>query len=209
MSLFSFSSLGDLVEGRTNVAVVVSLYLCSMHHPCASCEFHFLSSNENSLAKDDRIGKYKNRRIGFVGMCCKHCGGQPGSGRYFPGSFNSFLSGKNAENIVDHMMKDCTACPPYVRSVLEALEEKERQMKLKPPHGSRKRFFFHIWTKLREYNGHGPDGASAILDCDLKEASTATEHGEDEQLDSTFSANQQSSCCDSLTDVAAPSASVC
>jgi hypothetical protein len=27
------------------------------------------------LTQDDRVGKYKNREIGFVGMCCKHCGG--------------------------------------------------------------------------------------------------------------------------------------
>lgn len=36
------------------------------------------------LTQADRVGCYKNREIGFVGMCCKHCGGQPGFGRYYP-----------------------------------------------------------------------------------------------------------------------------
>ena len=30
------------------------------------------------LTKDDRVGKYRQREEGFVGMCCQHCGGQPG-----------------------------------------------------------------------------------------------------------------------------------
>ena len=89
-------------------------------------------------------------------MCCKYCGGQPGFGRYFPGSFNSFLSGKNAENMVDHILKECSGCPPYVRSIVRELEHREQNNnKTRPPHGSRKKFFYHIWTCLRSY--HGPD----------------------------------------------------
>lgn len=38
------------------------------------------------LTQDDRVGKYRQREIGFVGLCCRHCGGRPGFGRYFPGS---------------------------------------------------------------------------------------------------------------------------
>jgi len=30
------------------------------------------------LTQADRVGCYKSRDLGFVGMCCKHCGGQPG-----------------------------------------------------------------------------------------------------------------------------------
>jgi hypothetical protein len=29
------------------------------------------------LTQADRVGCYKTRDIGFMGMCCKHCGGQP------------------------------------------------------------------------------------------------------------------------------------
>ena len=31
------------------------------------------------LAHADRVGCYKSRDIGFLGLCCKHCGGQPGA----------------------------------------------------------------------------------------------------------------------------------
>lgn len=31
------------------------------------------------LTQSDRVGCYKARDLGFVGMCCKHCGGQPGT----------------------------------------------------------------------------------------------------------------------------------
>lgn len=31
------------------------------------------------LTPADRVGCYKNRTLNFVGMCCKHCGGQPGT----------------------------------------------------------------------------------------------------------------------------------
>ena len=30
------------------------------------------------LQPSDRVGSYKTREIGFIGMCCKHCEGQPG-----------------------------------------------------------------------------------------------------------------------------------
>jgi hypothetical protein len=149
------------------------------------------------LTKDDRIGKYKNRDLGFIGMCCKHCGGQPGYGRYFPGSFNSFLSGKNSENMVDHMLKECSACPDQLRSILSDLEERESQSKSKPPHGSRKRFFGHIWSQLRAYpsnsqqngfvtgiddNGNGSHDVSLSYEVAITESTSSRESGlEDER----------------------------
>jgi hypothetical protein len=39
------------------------------------------------LTQADRVGCYKNRVLGFVGMSCKHCGGQPGKTR---NSFDRF-----------------------------------------------------------------------------------------------------------------------
>jgi hypothetical protein len=46
------------------------------------------------LTVDDRIGKYKNRDLGYPGICCKYCekqqGQQPGFGRkYYTISFSS------------------------------------------------------------------------------------------------------------------------
>jgi hypothetical protein len=102
------------------------------------------------LTKEDR--KYKSRELGFTGLCCRHCGGQPGFGRYFPGSFNSFLSGKNSENMVEHIVKECSGINPQLKMIIGELEKRDKNSKSRPPHGSRKKFFFHIWTRLREYN---------------------------------------------------------
>jgi hypothetical protein len=113
-----------------------------------------------SLVEEDRIGKYKSRELGFTGICCKHCGGQPGCGRYFPGSFNSFLSGKNAENMVDHIVKECEMASPQLKLIIQRLENFDKTTKARPPHGSRKKFFFHIWTRLREYNNNKEDEQS-------------------------------------------------
>jgi len=44
------------------------------------------------LTQADRIGWFKNREIGFGGLCCKHCKGKPSFGRYFPNSVRSFVS---------------------------------------------------------------------------------------------------------------------
>jgi hypothetical protein len=71
-------------------------------------------------------------------------------GRYFPGSFNSFLSGKNCESMVDHVLSNCCSCPDNVRSAVEELDRRERLNQKRPAHGSRKRFIFHIWTQLCE-----------------------------------------------------------
>ena len=120
-----------------------------------------------ALTPDDRIGKYKNREIGFTGLCCQHCGGQPGFGRYFPGSYDSFLNGTNCAGIVKHIKSDCLSCPPRVRDIVTELSLVEAQENLaaaappdaaesttttpqgRPRYGSRKRFFSYVWNKLR------------------------------------------------------------
>lgn len=111
------------------------------------------------LTQDDRVGKYKNRELGFVGMCCKHCGGQPGFGRYFPGSYDSFLNGTNCTGAIKHIQSECRACPERVRETVLALEQQEVEGAAttldtasahRPRHGSRKRFFSYVWSRLRD-----------------------------------------------------------
>lgn len=103
------------------------------------------------LTVDDRIGKYKNRELGFPGLCCVHCGGQPGFGRYFPGSFDSFLNGTNCESIVAHVKNGCRSCPEHIRSAILKLHREEQMKQNRPAHGSRRQFFESIWCKLSSY----------------------------------------------------------
>lgn len=86
---------------------------------------------------------------GFVGLCCRHCGGHPGFGRYFPGSFDSFLNGKNCEGIVRHVAHECRRIPQHVRTTVLELEKRENAAPGRLRYGSRKRFFTHIWQQLK------------------------------------------------------------
>lgn len=109
------------------------------------------------LTEEDRFGNYKHRKIGSIGICCKFCGGLPGFGRHFPGSFQSLLSGSHCVRIVKHMRSECRSCPPSIRGLIEdldsdnGLEESMRSGQSQGlDHGSRKRFVAFVWAKLQE-----------------------------------------------------------
>jgi hypothetical protein len=108
----------------------------------------------------DRIGTYKSRKVGFKGMCCKHCGGEPGFGRYFPETIRSLSQTTTTQTIVKHVAYKCRKCPKDVRDSVRALKEyqdakdhlaKECQRSRfdeRPKYGSRKVFFQRLWHRL-------------------------------------------------------------
>lgn len=109
-----------------------------------------------SLSEADRVGCYKSRPLGFEGMCCKHCGGQPGFGKYFPETVRSLAQTTTSQTILKHIGSKCRFCPPHIR---QAVLELQRQQVIKettnagrPRYGSRKVFFQRIWARL-----HGKD----------------------------------------------------
>ena len=142
------------------------------------------------LTQADRVGCYKSRDLGFIGMCCKHCNGQPGFGRYFPNSVRSLAQTTTSQTILKHIASKCRFCPPNVR---EAVVELQRQQTLKeaataagvaglstengrPRYGSRKIFFHRVWSRLHagtlgiqvndyyeDYNILKSDGETASL----------------------------------------------
>lgn len=73
------------------------------------------------LTQADRVGCYKTRDLGFVGMCCKHCNGQPGFGRYFPNSVRSLAQTTTSQTILKHIASKCRFCPPNIRDVVVEL----------------------------------------------------------------------------------------
>lgn len=165
------------------------------------------------LTQDDRVGKYKNRPLNFVGMCCKYCDGQPGFGRYFPGSYDSFLNGTNLIGIVKHIATDCRLCPPRVRNTVVELEEFEKRraasynasvpddepnstsipmaavQQPRPRYGSRKRFFSHIWTRLREIELPLGDSSKALPNHPTKSEPSTVD--KDEELNPSSQENEQ------------------
>jgi hypothetical protein len=108
------------------------------------------------LSEADRVGCYKSRPLGFTGMCCKHCGGQPGFGKYFPETVRSLAQTTTSQTILKHVGSKCRFCPPHVR---QAVLELQRQQVIKettnagrPRYGSRKVFFQRIWGRLHGKN---------------------------------------------------------
>jgi hypothetical protein len=104
------------------------------------------------LTQADRVGCYKSRELGFVGMSCKHCGGQPGFGRYYPNSVRSLAQTTTSQTILKHIGSKCRFCPAHLR---QAVLELQRQQAAKegiaagrPRYGSRKIFFQRIWARL-------------------------------------------------------------
>jgi len=104
------------------------------------------------LSQADRVGCYKSREIDFTGMCCKHCGGQPGFGRYYPNSVRSLAQTTTSQTILKHIGSKCRFCPQHIR---QAVLELQRQQAAKegiaagrPRYGSRKIFFQRMWARL-------------------------------------------------------------
>eukprot|EP00977_Amphora_coffeiformis_P019303 scaffold7142_cov171-Amphora_coffeaeformis.AAC.3 len=132
------------------------------------------------LQPSDRVGSYKSREIGFIGMCCKHCGGQPGFGRYYPNSVRSLAQTTTSQTILKHIGSKCQFCPPEIR---DAINELQRHQAIRegfptgrPRYGSRKIFFQRIWERL--HNGEN------IKAMDEEEALAAAQ-GEQKEMSCT------------------------
>lgn len=124
------------------------------------------------LTDADRVGCYKERDIGFLGMSCKHCGGQPGFGKYFPGTVRSLAQTTTSQTIVKHIAIKCRLCPPEIRLAVVSLQadqaNRDKAVKdankssfeSRPRYGSRKIFFQRLWSRL---HGTGKDNANAAI----------------------------------------------
>jgi hypothetical protein len=105
-----------------------------------------------TLTESDRVGCYKSRPEAFAGLCCKHCGGQPGFGKYFPETVRSLAQTTTSQTILKHIGSKCRFCPPYIRQAVLELQRqqvwKESGNSSRPRYGSRKIFFQRIWSRL-------------------------------------------------------------
>ena len=101
------------------------------------------------FTEEDRIGCYKTRKVGFTGMCCKHCGGEPGFGRYFPNSVRSLAQTTTSQTIIKHISGKCKDCPAEVREIVLTLQRQQAAtLGRKLRYGSRKIFFQRMWDRL-------------------------------------------------------------
>lgn len=119
------------------------------------------------LTEEDRVGCYKDRDTGFRGIACKHCGGMPGFGKYFPASVRSLAQTTTSQTIVKHVGAKCKRCPPHIRAAMVEMQQRarllsvksstkaSREVRCKPKYGSRKIFFQRVWGRL--HDEHVPD----------------------------------------------------
>ena len=105
------------------------------------------------LTGADKIGWFKDRNIGCVGLCCKHCGGRPSFGRYFPNSVRSLAQTTSSQTIISHIALYCPKCPKDIRDIISKLHrlENSKEASTAPTasnYGSRKVFFNRVWARI-------------------------------------------------------------
>jgi len=89
------------------------------------------------MTEDDKVGRYKSaksRSVGFVGFCCKHCGGKPGFGRFYPDSLRSLSQTTTSHTILKHVSQKCTKVPDHIKRRVNELIEVEEQQKQQQRH---------------------------------------------------------------------------
>jgi hypothetical protein len=138
------------------------------------------------LTHSDRVGCYKNREIGFLGMSCKHCGGQPGFGRYYPNSVRSLAQTTTSQTILKHIAGKCRFCPPHIRDAVLNLQQQANQCEGissgRPRYGSRKIFFQRVWARLHDEEINEEDEEGKHIADDLS-AQTPTDVDEEPSSD--------------------------
>jgi hypothetical protein len=113
-------------------------------------------------------------------LCCGHCGGQPGFGRFYPNSVRSLAQTTTSQTILKHVTSKCRFCPDHIRQAIldfHHLSEMEDSPVGRPRYGSRKVFFQRIWHRLHQNSGdvEGSDG------CGSSGSSASSLCGEEEE----------------------------
>lgn len=134
----------------------------------------------------DKVGCYKTREAGFVGMCCRHCGGSPGQGRYFPETVRSLAQTTTSRSILKHVGSKCRLCPPHIKNTVQQLQHQLEAARGegsvagsssspggRPAYGSRKTFFRRVWSRLHGGSVVG-DKIAAGFDTNITAAAAAT-----------------------------------
>jgi hypothetical protein len=106
------------------------------------------------LTEADQIGWFKDRSIGCVGLCCKHCRGRPSFGRYFPNSVRSMAQTTSSQTIISHVTLYCPQCPNDIRDIIMQLQRFDNSNvpsttpSTASKYGSRKVFFDRVWKRM-------------------------------------------------------------
>ena len=166
------------------------------------------------LTDADRVGCYKNRDLNFLGMCCKHCGGQPGFGKFFPATVRSLAQTTTSQTIVKHISTKCRSCPSTIRKTILALQEKQAlkdkiakegkgisSTEARPRYGSRKVFFQRVWDRLHGHNERAKISGDSKEPFSHSKLSSSSIDSRKRRAVSPISATQHSSDSDGDSDI--------
>ena len=138
------------------------------------------------LQQEDQIGYNKGKQVGYVGLCCRYCGGRPNFGRFFPSTERNLEKTSARDTMVSHISLFCKQVPDDVKHALLSLKRIESSkdgsatMK-KLIYGSGKLFFHRVWHRLHELEGagkiEGKSAAESPRNAASKAASTNTVDG--------------------------------
>ena len=107
------------------------------------------------LTNDDRMGRYKHQEIGYVGICCKYCFGQPGYGRFFPSTSSSFVS-SFPQTVVKHVSEDCLGTPRWMMQLVQKTKDSgQRSDPTRASHFGSKGLMERIWKVIRSSSATG------------------------------------------------------
>lgn len=100
-----------------------------------------------TLMDADGIECNKGCELEVFGICCKHCKGQAGCGRYFHATEEMFSQPTTLHSFFDHVRK-CSQCPQDIRNqikdLLQILSSK------KPKYGGQKILFHRMWCWMQK-----------------------------------------------------------
>jgi hypothetical protein len=103
-----------------------------------------------TLTEADKKGWYRDREIGFPGLCCKFCSGRKTSGRYFPKGGPFFL--RSSKHAIIRHLETCETCPDEIKKKIYALHkiDEERvgwKVNEATQLGSGKQFYERLWRR--------------------------------------------------------------
>jgi len=120
----------------------------------------------------DSARKFRRVAVGYPGLCCRHCRGVPGEGRYF---FSTLESITTASTTLEKHLLKCAHVPAEIKSMIMAARLTHPLQRKELPVGSQQAYFNRLWDRLRS-SKLGGAGLSPIRDV-YDDAQTTSESG--------------------------------
>lgn len=101
-----------------------------------------------------RGGKRQTIKIGYGGLQCVHCAGQPNPRKFFWANVDRIAN--SFAEIPSHILK-CRHCPAQTRDALLTLKETHAEQMTRLPRGSQKVFLRRMWRRLHANDPENDD----------------------------------------------------